>query len=59
MKVFSLYQGPLLQKKMNLTPVCIHEFTYHKMWDEITYPFPNIDGAPLMFGKGYVISFHT
>ena len=29
------------------------------MWDKITYPFVNFNGAPLKFVNGYVIMFHT
>ena len=29
------------------------------MWDEITYPVLNFNGATTKFGNGYVFSSHT
>ena len=29
----------------NLNPAWISDYVHYKMWDEITYPFPNINGA--------------
>ena len=26
-------------------PAWFSDYTYHKFWDEITYPFPNFNGA--------------
>ena len=31
---------------------------FSRLWDEITYPFPNFNGSPLWSGNGYVISSH-
>ena len=31
---------------------------HDKVWDEITYPFPNFKVAPLKFGDWEVISSH-
>ena len=29
-----------------------------KLWDEITYPFPNLNGGPVKFENGEAISSH-
>ena len=31
----------------------------YKVWDEISYPFPNLNGATVEVGNGQVISSHT
>ena len=33
-------------------------YPLYKIWGEITYPFPNFNGA-VKFGNGYVTSSHT
>ena len=33
-------------------PTWISDYIHYKPWDEITYPFPNFNAAPLMFGNG-------
>ena len=30
---------------LNVNPTCISNYIHHKVWDEITYPFPNIKGC--------------
>ena len=34
-------------------------YIHCKVWDKITYPFPNFNVQPLKFGNGSVISSHT
>ena len=36
--------GPLLLTRINLNPSMGNNFIHHKVWDEITYPFPNFHG---------------
>ena len=36
-------------------PAWISNYIHYKVWDEITFPFPNL----LKFGNGWVISSHT
>ena len=51
--------GPFNLPGLTSIPAWIGNYTHHKVWDEITYPFPNFNNAPLKFGNGYVISSHT
>ena len=30
----------------------MNKYIHHKMWDEITYPLSNVNGAPLKYGIG-------
>ena len=30
-----------------------------KMWEEITYPFPNVNGSTVKFGYGGIISLRN
>ena len=39
------YQWSLLLTWFNLDPAWISNFIHHKIWDEITYPFPNFNGC--------------
>ena len=43
----SLHLGPLLPAWFNFIPACISNYTHYELWDEITYPFPNINGATI------------
>ena len=38
---------PLLFKWFNFIPEWISNYTHFKGWDEISYPFPNFEGAPV------------
>ena len=40
-----ILQGPILLTCFNLIPVWICDYIHYKSWDEITYPFPNFNGA--------------
>ena len=31
-------------------PRWVNNYIHHDVWDEITYPFPNFNSAPLKFG---------
>ena len=42
-----LYLGPLLQTWINLFPEWISNYIHYKVWDEITYPFPNFNSATI------------
>ena len=44
---------------INLNVGCINNHMPSKVWDEITYPFPNCDGCTIEFGEWSVISSHT
>ena len=37
--------GPLCQHGLSLMPALIGNYIHYKVWDEITYPFPNINGT--------------
>ena len=39
------YQWPLLLTWFNLKPALMNNFIHHKVWDEISYPFLNFNGA--------------
>ena len=39
-------------------PFYKHGFNHDKVWDEITYPFPNFNVQPLKFGNGWIILYH-
>ena len=59
-------RGPLLCKidtgysfnlhKLTLIPAWISNHIHHKVWDEITHPFPNFDVTAVKFENGWVIS---
>ena len=38
-------QGPVYEHGLTLIPVWISNHTPNKMWDEITYQFPNFNGC--------------
>ena len=42
-------QRPLYSHNLTLIPVCISIYIHYKVWDEITYPFPNVNGATVEF----------
>ena len=44
--------GPFYWHGFTLIPAWISNHTPSKMWDEITYPFPNFNIVPLKFGNG-------
>ena len=37
--------GPFYKHGLTLIPVWISNYIQYKVWDEITYPFPNFNGA--------------
>ena len=37
--------GPFYQYGLTLIPACVSNYIHHKVWDEITYPFPNFNGC--------------
>ena len=37
--------GPFYSHGLALIPTWISNYTHYKMWDEITNPFPNFNGA--------------
>ena len=39
------YQEPILLTSINLFPVWIGDYIHYKMWDNITNPYPNFNGA--------------
>ena len=43
--IVSVPLGPFYWHSLTLIPAWISNHTYHWMWDEITYPFPNFNGA--------------
>ena len=63
MNLMKLQGCPLL----TLISALITNYIRYKVWNEITYPFPNFNVIhsqtstmkPLKFGKGQVISWHT
>ena len=42
---FFIHQRPLLPIWMNLTPAWLSNYIHYNVWDEITYPFLNLNGA--------------
>ena len=44
---------------INFSPVWTSNYIYNKLWVNITYTFPNVNGATLKFGNEKVISSHT
>ena len=40
-----LHVAPFTNMVLNLTPAWISNHTPSKMWDEVTYPFINFNGA--------------
>ena len=41
------WDGPLLLTLLTLIPTWISNNIYHKVWGEITYPFPNFNSATI------------
>ena len=39
--------GPFYKHRLTLIPAWISNHTPSKMWDEITYPFPNFNSAAI------------
>ena len=39
--------------------VWMNNYIHHKVWDAISYPFPNFNGADMKFGNTYVNSSQT
>ena len=37
--------GPFYKRKFTLIPAWISNYIHHKVWDEITHPFLNFNGA--------------
>ena len=52
-------RGPVHEHVLTLIQVWMIGYIHYKVWDEITYQFPNFNGQPLKFGNGLVISSHT
>ena len=42
------HQGPLLRTWMNFNPAWMNNHMLSKVWDEITYPFPNFNGCTVV-----------
>ena len=40
-----LISSPFYQHGLTLIPEWISNYTYHYVWDEITYPFLNFNGS--------------
>ena len=47
----STFRGPFYYPILTLIPAWISNYNHYKVWDEITYPFPNFNGQPLTFGN--------
>ena len=43
---------PFYEHKFTFIPAWISNYIHHKVWDEITYPFPTSTVQPLKFGNG-------
>ena len=43
--LFLCIWGPFYQHGLTLIPIWISNYIQYKVWDEITYPFPNFNGA--------------
>ena len=43
--IFGNTCGPFDLRELSWNPICISNYTHYKMWDEITYPFLNFNGA--------------
>ena len=39
------FRGPFYQHRLTLIPAWISNYIHYKVWDEITCPFPNFNGA--------------
>ena len=39
------FSGPFYKHALTLTPPWISNYTHYSVWDEITYPFLNFNGA--------------
>ena len=51
--------GPFYLLGLTLIPAWISNHMHYKVWDEITYPFLNFNGATMLkFRNGQVISSH-
>ena len=54
----TMWGHPISLITINFNPTWISNYIHNKVWDEITYPLPNFNGAktstvvPLKFGKG-------
>ena len=40
-------RGPFYWSELTLIPAWISKHTLRKVWDEITYPFPNFNGCTI------------
>ena len=54
-----VFRGLFYSYRSPLIPAWINNHIKYKVWDEITYPFPNFNAQPLKFGNGKVNSCHT
>ena len=45
LKYICMICGPLYQHRLTLIRTWMSNYMSAKMWDEITYPFPNLNGA--------------
>ena len=44
------HQGPFYKRELFIITRWINNYIYYKVWDEITYPFPNFHGTAKLFG---------
>ena len=52
-----LFSGaPFTKHDLTSIPVWISDYIHHKVWDEITYPFPNFNGATVVIW-GWIRNF--
>ena len=49
--------GPLLLTWFNFIPAWINDYTHYSMWDEITYPFLNLNGYFIPHFSEHVITY--
>ena len=42
---FMITRGPFYYHGLTLIPAWISNYIHYKLWDEITYPFLNFNGA--------------
>ena len=52
-------RDPFYQRDLTLIQVWINNHTPSKVWDEITYPFPNFNGATVEVWEWLSNSSHT
>ena len=40
-------QGPILLTWLTLIPAWISDYIHYEVWNEVTYPFPNLNGSAI------------